>query len=175
MSKYTWLLIILLVLVSTTNQNNVTLSFQELFGGDIIVYGVGISVNKTTFLINDKGVYNASITLYCNNSGFNNYVKITLRINNESVETVFETTPIKLSVKVYLSYNNSIEVIIYKLGTGFFSILSNSTLMLTKIIQGSAPENGAVKKSFLLEMAAILSILTPIIIRIIQVKKKRGV
>ena len=175
MGRYALFLILLLILVPMSNQGKVTLTFGEIFGGDITIQGVGIIRNETTFNISDAGIYNVSITLYCNNSNTNSYVKITIGINNESSEALFERNPVKLSFRVLLAKSNSITVEIYKLSTGFFSILSNSTITLTKINQENTPANTSNHKSPLIEIAAILSLSVPIIIRMIQVKKKGGV
>ncbi len=175
MGRYALFLILLLILVPMSNQGKVTLTFGEIFGGDITIHGVGIIRNETTFNISDAGIYNVSITLYCNNSNTNSYVKITISINNESSEALFERNPVKLSLRVLLAKSNSITVEIYKLSTGLFSILSNSTITLTKINQENTPANTSNHKSPLIEIVAILSLSVPIIIRMIQVKKKGGV
>jgi len=176
MIRYALLIIVLLTLTPMVDQNVVVLTFEEIFGGDISIYGVEIIRNETTFNMTIEGTYNASIILYCNNSDAENYVKITVWINNESKEAIFEKSPIKLSLEVYINKTNLISLEIYKLGTGFFSILRNSTITLRKINQANQPENNSNQKSEMMGIIAILSLLIPIMIRVIQVKKKkRGV
>lgn len=175
MIKYTLLIIILLALTPMTNQEIITLTFSEIFEGDISIYGIGIIRNETTFNTTVEGIYNASITLYCNSSNTKTYVKITIWINNKSREVIFAKSPIRTYLIVSIKESNLIVLEIYKLGTGFFSILSNSTITLKKINQPNQLDNNSNKKPEIIKIIAVLSLLIPIVIRVIQVKKRRGV
>lgn len=175
MIKSSLLFIIILILLPMTETVHINYTFQELFGGDLKVHGMGILVNSTKFSVSEVGEYNVTFIMYCNISNPSDYVQIIIILNNVTGERVVESSVVVMSYKVYLDKKNDLEIQIRKLGTGYFTISRNSTMSLTKLSESNeSTGNISTENQLFLKIIAVTSMALPIAIRFIQIRRRRG-
>lgn len=154
----------------TICNSSVSFTFSDLGFTDITMKGIGIETYSANLTANIEGKVLVNIILFFYKEYDNAYIEITFYFNNEKISAQLDKSPKNISFMTENIFNNTLKLVLYKLGLGTITIFSNSTISLSPL-HTEQTEN-IENYNLFFKVAAPFTLLLPFIIRYKQIKKR---
>ncbi len=174
MMRHDTIIALLVTLLFISGSSQVTITLRDLGFNDITIKGIGVESYSANFSLPFRGNIRVSVEMFFYKEDPNAYVQVTISLNNVSETQSLRTSPLLVTLNTIAKSLNILVIRVNKIGLGTLIIYANTTLVIETVNTEENTNIPTEHDNTLFKFLAPAALLTPLIIRFIQIKRRRS-